>query len=181
MLPLGASAMVDAKSEFTNVRSLKAEALGEPGQRTFRILADSGSSSAVIWLEKEHLFQLAIAITQLAATVPRKEATRGEEMDAREAAPATLLEFKLGKLALGHDGGSGMFIIDAHDVEADEDAPPVVRVWTEGPQVTAFAEEALRACAAGRPLCPLCSAPMDPGGHRCPRSNGHVTEEIGDL
>ena len=27
-----------------------------------------------------------------------------------------------------------------------------------------------------RPTCPICSRPMDPEGHVCPRSNGHVTQ-----
>ena len=172
--------MSDAKAEFTNVSSLKAEALGEPGQRTFRILVDSESSSAVLWLEKEQLFQLAVAITQLSAIVPEKEPDRSPELDAREVAPATFLEFKLGKLALGHDGRSGMFIIDGHDVEGDEEAPPTVRVYSGGQQMAAFAQQALQVCAAGRPLCPLCAAPIDQDGHRCPRTNGHVFEEIGD-
>ena len=172
--------MSDAKAEFTNVSSLKAEALGEPGQRTFRILVDSESSSAVLWLEKEQLFQLAVAITQLSAIVPDKEPARSLELDAREVAPATFLEFKLGKLALGHDGRIGMFIIDAHDVEGDDEAPPTVRVYSGGQQMAAFAQQALQVCAAGRPLCPLCGAPIDQDGHRCPRTNGHVFEEIGD-
>ena len=63
-----------AKSEFTNVTSLRAESLGEPGQRTFRILVDSGSSSAIIWLEKEQLFQLALSIHQILATAPDEAA-----------------------------------------------------------------------------------------------------------
>jgi hypothetical protein len=25
-----------------------------------------------------------------------------------------------------------------------------------------------------RPNCPVCSGPMDPTGHVCPRSNGHI-------
>ena len=50
-----------------------------------------------------------------------------------------------------------------------------------GPHVAAFAEEALRVCAAGRPLCPLCGGPMDPNGHPCPRTNGHAVEDIGEL
>jgi uncharacterized repeat protein (TIGR03847 family) len=181
MLTLVPGIMADPRCEFTNVTSLKAEALGEPGQRTFRILVDSGSSSAVIWLEKEQLFQFAIAITQLTSTLPEKEASRRAELDSREAPPATILEFKLGKLALGHDGASGMFIIDAHDAEAGEDEPPAVRVWGSGPHVAAFAEEALHVCAAGRPLCPLCGGPIDPGGHPCPRTNGHALEDISEL
>ena len=27
--------------------------------------------------------------------------------------------------------------------------------------------------AAGRPPCPLCSLPLDPAGHVCPRQNGY--------
>ena len=173
--------MAEANSEFTNITSLRAESLGEPGSRTFRILVDSGSSSAVIWVEKEQLFQLAIAITRLAATLPETEAVRRAEMDAREAPPSTSLEFKVGKLALGLDSDSGMFIIDAHDVEADEDAPPAVRLWGAGAQARAFAEEALQVCAAGRPICPLCGRPIDPAGHPCPRSNGHMVEDLSHL
>mgnify|MGYP000079238776 CR=1 FL=1 len=27
--------------------------------------------------------------------------------------------------------------------------------------------------AAGRPLCPFCTSPIDPKGHLCPRANGY--------
>jgi hypothetical protein len=27
--------------------------------------------------------------------------------------------------------------------------------------------------AAGRPPCPFCLQPLDPGGHICPRANGY--------
>jgi uncharacterized repeat protein (TIGR03847 family) len=36
-----------------------------------------------------------------------------------------------------------------------------------------LADLAEKLVAAGRPICPLCHGPMDPAGHRCPRSNGH--------
>jgi hypothetical protein len=29
--------------------------------------------------------------------------------------------------------------------------------------------------AGGRPICPLCGAPIEASGHVCPRSNGHAT------
>ena len=41
------------------------------------------------------------------------------------------------------------------------------------------AEEALRICSAGRPLCFLCGQPINPDGHACPRSNGHTVLEAG--
>ena len=93
--------MPDPMLEFTNVSYLSAEALGEPGDRTFRILVDSGTSSASIWLEKEQLLQLALGVKQLLASLPATEPPAGASMDHREAPDASRLDFKLGKLVLG--------------------------------------------------------------------------------
>ena len=166
--------MPDAKNEFTQVTRLVPEAIGEPGKRTFRIQVDSASSSARIWLEKEQLFQLALAIQQLMVTLTEETEAPGDPPNA-EAPGLTNLEFKVGRLVLGHDSTNGLFIIDAHDVEEDENdrSPAMVRVWANRQQVNGFADEAFRACAAGRPLCPLCGRPMDPEGHKCVRVNGH--------
>ena len=160
------------KNEFTNLTSLRAEAIGEPGERTFRILVDSGGSSAVMWLEKEQLFQLALAIQQLLTTVRDEEVSPGTPSSDLET--STQLDFKVSKLSMGYDSAKGMFVIDAHeDVEGDEDAA-TVRAWANRAQVKEFASGALTVCAAGRPLCPLCAGPIDAGAHRCPRVNGHV-------
>ena len=168
--------MADAKNEFTNVSKLLPEALGEPGKRTFRILVESDSSSATIWLEKEQLFQLGLAVQQLLSTLPEQQDNESIDLEGREAPGLTSLDFKVGRLVLGHGGGNGYFIIDAHDLEDDEgeDAAALVRVWASRDQVKSFAEEALRLCAAGRPLCPLCGRAINPDGHECPRVNGHV-------
>jgi uncharacterized repeat protein (TIGR03847 family) len=170
--------MATPRNEFTDVTALRAEALGEPGKRMFRILADSGSSSAIMWLEKEQLFQLALAIQQLLATPPEDQQTYGSPPTSREAQAMTRLDFPVGKLVLGYDGGKGLFIIEAHEPVEDEEAeaeelPAIVRVWANRQQVKQFSEEALQVCAAGRPLCPLCGSPMETGGHQCPRHNGH--------
>ena len=173
--------MATPRNEFTNVTALRAEALGEAGKRTFRMLADSGSSSAIMWLEKEQLFQLALAIQQLLATPPEDQQTYGSPPTSREAQAVTRLDFAVGKLVLGYDGGKGLFIIEAHEPAEDEEAEAesaeersaVVRVWANREQVKQFSEEALQVCAAGRPLCPLCGSPMGPDGHQCPRHNGH--------
>ena len=165
--------MADATIDFINLSRLSSEVFGEPGQRTFRVLVDSGDSSAIIWLEKEQLFQLAMAMNQLLFSA--SEGEEGDEVppDDRATPAATHLEFKLGKLVLGHDSRRRKFIIDAHDEESADEAAPTVRVWGDRAQVKSFADQALRICAAGRPLCPLCGAPMDKSGHVCPRSNGH--------
>ena len=166
--------MAEAHLEFTNINRLLPEALGEPGKRTFRIVADSESSSASLWLEKEHLFELALAIQQLVASLPERGEASGAIPPEREAPGLTRLDFRIGKLALGHDGGNGLFLIDAYDIEQSDSDTPTVRLWATREQLHDFAEEALRVCAAGRPLCPLCGRAMDPDGHPCPRVNGHA-------
>ena len=166
--------MARAKNEFTNVTRLNPEAIGEPGKRTFRVTVDSSSSTATIWLEKEQLFRLALAMQQLFVSLSRQSSTLGTPPVEREAKGLTSLDFKASKLALGHDAKRGMFIIDAHDLEDEDEDTPVVRVWASREQVEKFADEAIRVCASGRPLCPLCGRPIDPEGHGCPRVNGHA-------
>jgi uncharacterized repeat protein (TIGR03847 family) len=47
------------------------------------------------------------------------------------------------------------------------------RVRLTRAQVAAFVERARALVEAGRPTCRLCGRPMNPGGHRCARTNGH--------
>ena len=42
------------------------------------------------------------------------------------------------------------------------------------PQAADFVERAWSLVQAGRPSCRLCGLPMDPDGHTCPGTNGHV-------
>ena len=164
--------MATPKNEFTNISKLEAEAFGEPGKRTFRIHVDSASSSASLWIEKEQLFQLALAIQQMMAGIPESRVGDPDPPTDREAPGLTSLDFKVMKLVLGHVPGRGIFTIEAHDEADEEDA--AVRVWANRQQLEEFSEGALRVCAAGRPLCPLCGNSIDADGHRCARVNGHA-------
>ena len=166
--------MADAKIEFTRIFKLQPEAVGQPGKRTFRILADSESSTASIWLEKEQLMELAIGIQQLLTTLSDKTGEPEGSPSNREAPGLTRLDFKVGNLVLGHDGNSGFFLIDAHDLEDEDEDEATVRLWANRRQMEGFAKEALKTCAAGRPICPLCGRAIDPDGHGCPRVNGHA-------
>ena len=161
--------MADAKNEFTNVTSFEPESIGEPGKRTFRIVVTSDSSSAAIWLEKEQLLELGLTIQQLVSKLPTERGASGSPPTDREASPLTRLDFKVARLALRLDEANKLFIIDAHD-SYDEEA--TVRMWVDEQQIKLFAEEALKLCASGRPICPLCARPMDPEGHHCARTNG---------
>ncbi|HEX2501915.1 MAG TPA: DUF3090 family protein [Methylomirabilota bacterium] len=50
------------------------------------------------------------------------------------------------------------------------------RVRLTRPQVAAFVERARGLVEAGRPTCRLCGRPMNPGVHRCARTNGHGSD-----
>ncbi len=171
--------MSQPKNEFTSVSRLNAEALGEPGNRTFRMQVDSASSSASVWLEKEDLFQLALAIQQIVGSLPDEKLSLSGPPTEREAPGLTSLDFKAMNLALGHDPRRGLFVIDAYT--DDDGADPTIRVWLDKKQMLDFSEEAMRVCAAGRPLCPLCGRAIDPDGHRCARLNGHAKLTPEDL
>ncbi|MGH2543972.1 MAG: DUF3090 family protein [Ardenticatenaceae bacterium] len=169
--------MAEPKLHFTNVTKLSPEAMGEPGKRTFRVLVDSGSSNASLWLEKEQLFQLALAIQQVIGTLSENEMKVGQLPTDMEAPGLTSLDFKVSKLVLGHDASKGMFIIEAHDMEDADLDSATIRVWANKEQMEGFAEDAFRVCAAGRPLCPLCGRAIDREGHQCVRLNGHRSHE----
>ena len=83
------------------------------------------------------------------------------------------MEFDVGNLSLGHDPERDLFLIEAHNREDDQDREAILGFWASRPQLEDLADEAQVVCAAGRPLCPLCNAPMGPEAHVCSRSNGH--------
>lgn len=186
--------MASPQAEFNSMSSITPEALGEPGKRTFRLLVEDAAGSAMLWMEKEQLFQLAMAITRLQAILPSSGEDRSAPSPSTDEAvtpsPSTgegwgegegpHFEFTVGKMVLGHEGTSDRFVIDAYDAgeeEAEDDAP-TIRLWGVRGQLRTFAAEALKVCAAGRPICPLCSEPMDSTGHKCARVNGHDIQPL---
>ncbi|GAA3070956.1 hypothetical protein GCM10020000_64430 [Streptomyces olivoverticillatus] len=101
-------------------------------------------------------------------------------------------EFRVGTMALAWDGEGERMVVEAQalvELEADTDedlaeaeerliqdelnGPPMLRVRLTGTMARAFAKRALEVVNAGRPPCPLCSLPLDPEGHVCPRQNGY--------
>ena len=165
-----------AKYQFGAVSNVNVEAVGSPGQRTFRVTATSGAATATLWLEKEQLYQLATYIREIVTALPSSVASeRSESPESEWTGGITSLDFKVGKLALGHDKSSNCLFLLTHDVEEAEEGDPVtLSFWLTLRQGNALAEEALKVCAAGRPRCHLCSGPINPEGHMCPRSNGHA-------
>ena len=164
-----------AQYKFGALSRVEAEAIGVPGQRTFRLVLESGAASATLWLEKEQLSQLALHLQEIISSLSSgSEASHREAPEPQWSEGITNLDFKIGKLALGHDSHSNCFLLLAHDIEEPEESVANLSFWLTLSQGEELAKEALKVCAAGRPRCYLCGQPINPEGHMCPRSNGHA-------
>ena len=168
------------------VTRLTADAVGEPGQRTFYLQAASGADQVTLLVEKEQVRRLAESLQswlpELAADRPEDP---GEAADAEasqlELTPPLEPDFRVGQLQLSYDGERDRVVIVATEYQAeDEDDDPLeppeplqVRLFVTRPQLRVLARHGSQVVARGRPLCPLCGNPLDPTGHICPAQNGH--------
>jgi len=171
---------LDAPDHFT------AGAIGPPGQRVFYLQSREGGRVITLKVEKEHVRALAEYLGGLLARV------KGAPAPARGG--AELLEpvqpaWDVGSIAVGYDEPRDRVVVEASELleEAEEEArgeeareesgpqPAIARFRITRAQAAAFVDRANELMKGGRPSCPICSRPMDPEGHVCPRSNGHVT------
>lgn len=172
--------MAEAQYDFGLATRLEADALGEPGKRTFRLLVRSGSSSALIWIEKEELMALAVAVEQSLDQVAPQVVMEAElaplSGPVQDFPLNPTVEFRVGQLQLGHDAVNEQFQLIASDIEhmqQGEDTPTLmVRVNYE--LAGRLCRQVAALSAAGRPRCPLCGQPMGPEPHSCPLANGHI-------
>jgi uncharacterized repeat protein (TIGR03847 family) len=184
--------------QFESPDRFVAGTVGEPGDRTFYLQATEQSRTVSVALEKTQVAALAERLLALLEEARRQlGADTGEEPDDVDTEPLTAPveeEFRVGDLELSWDAESSTVVVEAFsqaEVEAPEteidDAVEVevegetrddatvdrLRVRLTAQETRAFVARAVRVVAAGRPPCPLCGLPLEPGGHICPRHNGY--------
>lgn len=162
--------------DFGRAELLEPEAIGEPGERVFRLRVMSGTENASLWLEKEQLAALTLAMRQLLEQADEEdEASEKPETVApnRPFPTEAEIDFKLGRLGIGYDERRRMVTIFAYAMDVDEDAPPTFACQVSLDQCVAFAERAESTINAGRPICILCGVAIENDGHKCLRRNGH--------
>jgi uncharacterized repeat protein (TIGR03847 family) len=161
---------------------IEAETFGLPGRRTFRLALQSGRATTYVWLEKEQLSQLGAGLKEAVERQTASDRARASTPTAPSwPGGDTLIEFKARVLSGRHDQDTNSFYLQAHgdeDERSGEEAPSV-SFWITVDQASELADESLRICASGRPICFLCGLPIDPSGHVCPRANGHAVFETG--
>ena len=88
--------------------------------------------------------------------------------------------FRVGELALGYDVDSDHVILVTKEIQQEgqeEEDINVIRFWCTRDQIRALAHWGHEIVSRGRPLCPQCSAPINPDeAHFCPKKNGHRTD-----
>jgi uncharacterized repeat protein (TIGR03847 family) len=160
------------------VEAVDATDVGEPGKRTFKVTAESSRGRAVIWMEKEQLFQIGLAIRQFTATEEANENPKDFEPELAAPSSPAEAEFKASDLRIRHDPESDVFTIEAVDPVDEEEgqfeeASATVQFSFGRAMAINLSQQAIDAAGRGRPRCELCGGPKDPYGHVCPKTNGH--------
>jgi uncharacterized repeat protein (TIGR03847 family) len=152
--------------------------VGQPGDRTFYLQASDETGRTV---------SVALEKTQVQVLAGRADVVIPPVADIDDLEPLTAPideEFRVAAMGLAWDGSAEAVVVEAvaaGEEPIDEDAilsdsdegPDALRVTITPMAARAFVARARRVVAAGRPPCPLCSLPLDPAGHVCPRQNGY--------
>jgi uncharacterized repeat protein (TIGR03847 family) len=191
--------------DFSTPDLFTAGAIGPPGQRVFYLQAREEETLVTLKCEKEQVRVLGEYLGRLlerlseSATAPTGDFALVEPVTPAwvvgsigvgydEAADRVVLVIEeAGEEAEGQTAGPEQ---EEEEEPAEVEVPPERltedepaegnrasgRVHLTRSQVAAFVERARGLVEAGRPTCRFCGRPMNPGGHRCARTNGHGSD-----
>lgn len=171
---------------------LGAEAIGQPGQRRFRVFALAGRRSALLWMEKEQLNDLSIALDRVLAQITEGGVLRTVAQAGPRPEPTGLpanfpgkpsFEFQVGQIRIGYDEGRDLLALIAAPIEIllergqepqaiirEDEAISFLFTLEQAHELTSAITTLV---SSGRPVCPLCHTPLDDGPHACVKQNGH--------
>ncbi len=179
--------------ELGPVDRITADALGEPGMRTFYLQARAGDELVTVVVEKEQVVLLSQSVLELLAEVPLETGPLDETELALEEPVDPL--FHAGRLSIGYDPDGDRFLLEVSELDPDDEAedvdqasalvdedplalalgdePETIRLWASREQMLALSRHGAEVAERGRPTCRFCGNPIDPEGHVCPATNGH--------
>ena len=159
--------------DFETPDHFTAGAVGPPGQRVFYLQARGAGTVMTLKVEKEQVRALAEYLARLLTRLPAAGEERPRDLLLLEPVEAA---WNVGTIGIGYDKDRDRIVVEAQEqVEEDSgEEPAMARFRITRAQAAAFVERAQALVKGGRPICPFCSGPIDPAGHVCPRSNGHV-------
>lgn len=160
--------------EALDVQYIRPEALGEPGQRRFRIVVVINGATRISWMEKEQVRRLGELLDEVLSRLPNQEAPPETLTSLISPDESTPYQFRAGRMELSYDAEDDRLIVLIHDLEAGDNTPPALAFRLSRSQSHEFSAESDRLVEAGRQLCPLCGRAMGPGPHVCEKQNGHL-------
>jgi len=179
--------------------------IGPPGQRVFFLQAREGNTLATLKCEKEQVRVLGEYLARLLERLSKSSATPAGDLALVEPLTPAWVVGSIG-VGYDEDSDRVVLVIEevTEGTEAEgeeeetaeaeapaelaaESSPEAEEAASEGDrasgrvrltpaQVAAFVGRAQSLIEAGRPTCRLCGRPMNPGGHRCARTNGHGSD-----
>jgi uncharacterized repeat protein (TIGR03847 family) len=169
--------------DLGEVDRITADAVGEPGMRTFYLQARTGEDVITLIVEKQQVQLLATSVLELLADVPI-ETGPGPGDDELELEEPLDVRWRVGRLSIGYDEDQDRFLLEIMEfepeIEDEEDPrspldhdPETIRLWATREQMLALSRHGSEVADRGRPTCQLCGNPIDPEGHACPATNGH--------
>ncbi len=181
--------MSDEMHDFGRAELLDAEAIGEPGARRFRLFARSPRGAASLWMEREQLEALSLAIDQMLTQISEGEVLRPEALAEVPDAPGAPqdfpsepdVEFQVAHMQLGYDEDRDRILMRAAPLElverdgelvVREDAPAQFSAYISRAQAGTLSSHIMGILARGRPRCPFCGRPMEQP-HVCEKQNGY--------
>ncbi|WP_332642143.1 DUF3090 domain-containing protein [Aeromicrobium sp.] len=166
--------------------------VGQPGERTFYIQARAGKQLVSVSMEKQQSAALAERIEEVLDELMAED---GNPFSVPALTPEGLVDndplelpieeqFRAGAMGLGWDPTTAQLVIEAFPIiEVDAEELDVLDMEEIEPEevlviripvgtARAFAKRTREVVGAGRPLCPLCSLPMDSDDHICELPEG---------
>jgi uncharacterized repeat protein (TIGR03847 family) len=179
--------------ELGPVDRITADAVGEPGQRTFYLQVRAAGELITVVVEKEQVMLLSQSVLELLADVPLETGS----LDAADLALEEPVDprFRAGRLSIGYDPDQDRFLLEITEYDPNEDEEDTgeeaeedlirelteepgedretIRLWASREQMLALSRHGAEVAERGRPTCQFCGNPIDPEGHVCPATNGH--------
>jgi uncharacterized repeat protein (TIGR03847 family) len=166
--------------------------VGQPGERTFYLQARAGKQLVSVSMEKQQSAALAERIEEVLDELMAED---GNPFSVPALTPEGLVDndpleqpveeqFRAGTMGLGWDPTTAQLVIEAFPIiEVDAEELDVLDMEELEPEevlvvripvgtARAFAKRTREVVGAGRPLCPLCSLPMDSDDHICELPEG---------
>lgn len=157
--------------DLPSAESVTIGTIGEPGSRVFLLQARLGPQQITLKLEKAHAAALVEAIAELLKDLPPQTPAADPGLQA-----PLEPEWAVGTMAFAaFDDATGRVTLIAQELTADDDTAATATIGLSPPQLAMLAERAAELVSGGRPSCELCGFPIDPSGHACPKTNGHLT------